>query len=223
MNIARLAPRDYEVPQPSGSGPDHPMRTVTEAVLADRSRWDVAERQKVRALFDELSATWTEDRIGNDARLLPISDGLERGVVNTGRCLDLGAGTGLGTEVLSEHFREVVSADLSLAMLANSVIDVNRVQADGATLPFRDDAFDCVALVNMMLFPEEVDRILAPAGAVLWVSSRGDQTPIYLSDVAVGEALPGSWHGVASAAGSGSWCVLRRDRDVSRPDPSRRL
>jgi SAM-dependent methyltransferase len=198
------------------------MRAVTEAVASDRGRWDVAQRHEVQNLFDELAETWTAERISNTARMLPVSDGLERGALNTGRCLDLGAGTGLGTAILIEHFRDVVAADLSHAMLANAVVEVSRVQSDGASLPFADDTFDCVALVNMLLFPEEVDRVLAPAGAVLWVSSRGDQTPIYLPDVAVAEALPGSWHGVAAEAGSGSWCVLRRDHDVIHPEPSRR-
>jgi SAM-dependent methyltransferase len=222
VNIVRLTPDAQETPERSGAGADHPMRGVTEAVLADRSKWDNDQRDAVRQLFDELSSTWTEDRVGNTARIQPISDGLVRGVVNTGRCLDLGAGTGLGTEILQAHFREVVSVDLSHSMLVNAVIDVNRLQADGATLPFPDNAFDCVALVNMILFPEEVDRVLAPSGAVLWVSSRGDQTPIFLTDVAVAEALPGSWHGVASQAGTGTWCVLRRDTDVSHREPSRR-
>lgn len=59
-------------------------------------------------------------------------------------------------------------------------------------------------------FPAEVDRVLAPEGSVVWVNSRGDQTPIHLRSEEVAAVLPGEWRGIASRAGQGSWCVLSR-------------
>jgi hypothetical protein len=64
--------------------------------------------------------------------------------------------------------------------------------------------------VNALLFPAEVDRMLALDGSVVWVNSSGDQTPIHLGSEEVAAVLPGEWRGVASRAGQGSWCVLRR-------------
>ncbi|MCU1496150.1 MAG: hypothetical protein JWM47_103, partial [Acidimicrobiales bacterium] len=52
--------------------------------------------------------------------------------------------------------------------------------------------------------------VLGADGVVVWVNSSGDQTPIYLPAEDVAAALPGGWTGVASGAGAGLWCVLRR-------------
>ena len=72
------------------------------------------------------------------------------------------------------------------------------------------DAFDAVLMVNMLLFPSEVDRVLAPDGVVVWVNTRGDQTPIHLPPDDVATALPGEWTGVTARAGAGLWATLRR-------------
>jgi hypothetical protein len=85
-----------------------------------------------------------------------------------------------------------------------------RVQADAATLPLADGSASAVVLINALLFPPEVDRVLAPGGAVVWVNSSGEETPIHLPPEEVAAVLPGEWDGVASRAGVGLWCVLRR-------------
>ena len=77
-------------------------------------------------------------------------------------------------------------------------------------LPLRDSCAAAVVLINAFLFPAEVDRILARDGAVVWVNSSGEQTPIFLSAEDLLTALPGTWMGTASQAGEGTWCVLRR-------------
>jgi hypothetical protein len=84
------------------------------------------------------------------------------------------------------------------------------VQADGAHLPLPSGSVDVVALVNAFLFPLEVARVLRPAGAVLWVSTLGDRTPIYLPPDVVLDRLPGEWDGLSSLAGWGEWLVARR-------------
>jgi ubiquinone/menaquinone biosynthesis C-methylase UbiE len=85
-----------------------------------------------------------------------------------------------------------------------------RVLADAVDLPLPDASADAVVLVNMMLFPAEVDRVLAPGGRVVWVNSSGESTPIHLTTDEVVAALPGEWTGVASRCGIGLWSVLRR-------------
>jgi hypothetical protein len=67
-----------------------------------------------------------------------------------------------------------------------------------------------VALVNMFLFPAEVTRVLRDDGVLLWVSTNGDATPIYLSPADVLLALPGTWHGVTAHAGWGTWLTASR-------------
>jgi hypothetical protein len=105
----------------------------------------------------------------------------------------------------------VVAIDLSLAMLQQApAAPAVRVQADGALLPLRDGLAAAVVLVNAFLFPAEVARVLAPDGIIVWVNSSGDRTPIYLSPADLLAALAGEWTGIASRAGEGQWCVLRR-------------
>jgi len=78
----------------------------------------------------------------------------------------------------------------------------------------------------MFLFPTEVARVLADGGVLLWVSTNGDATPIYLSPADVLKALPGDWRGVSAQAGWGTWLTARRESastsatDPSSPDPS---
>ena len=70
--------------------------------------------------------------------------------------------------------------------------------------------FSLLVLVNAFVFPAEVDRVLSPGGALVWVNSSGEQTPIYLSVEDLVAGLPGEWTGTSSRAGDGHWCVLRR-------------
>ena len=58
-----------------------------------------------------------------------------------------------------------------------------------------------------MVYPAEVDRVLGTDGVVVWINSRGSDTPIHLTAAEVDEALPGTWAGVASRAGWGTWSV----------------
>ena len=105
---------------------------------------------------------------------------------------------------------EVVAFDLAAAMLAEAPEIAPRVRGDASTLPFGTNSVDAVLLVNMILFPAEVDRVLRPRGTVLWVNTLGDQTPIHLPAEDVAEALPGHWKGVTARAGTGFWAALRR-------------
>ena len=84
------------------------------------------------------------------------------------------------------------------------------MQADASRLPFPDRSFDAVVMINMLLFPREVDRILRVDGVVLWVNNLGDQTPIHLPATDVLDALPGDWSGRTAKAGTGFWLTAHR-------------
>ena len=75
-------------------------------------------------------------------------------------------------------------------MLVLSPLPGRQIQADAAALPVRRGVASVVALINMFLFPQEVERVLAVDGVVLWVSTNGPATPIYLSPSEVVGALP---------------------------------
>ena len=195
------------------------MRKVTRAV-AFGGEWTRERATKVAALFDSMAATWSADH--DDAeRYAPLDDAYDRGDVPAGRCLELGSGTGLGTRTLAErHQGSDIALDLAADMLRHAPAEYGpRVQADAAALPVADRGVDVVVLVNALLFPLEVDRVLAPEGAVVWINTVGDQTPIHLPADDVVAALPGEWHGVASRAGTGTWAVVRRAESLSAGTP----
>jgi SAM-dependent methyltransferase len=140
-----------------------------------------------------------------------VRDALARGgPFPTGPCLEPGAGTGSATPDLAAAFGRVVSLDLSAEMLALAPPTVPRVRADSSALPVATGSVAVIALINMFLFPAEVDRVLAPDGVLVWVSTIGDATPIYLPPADVLAALPGEWDGVTADAGWGTWLTARR-------------
>ncbi|MEM9653396.1 MAG: class I SAM-dependent methyltransferase [Actinomycetota bacterium] len=213
MGLIELADdNDLHEPEPVG-GPDHPMRAVTREV-AFEAGWSAGRARKVAELFDGLAEGWAA-RPDDPVKQAPILDGLARGSVNLdGQWLELGSGAGAGTMALRRRVDRVVAADLSLEMLLNAPAELApRIRADAARLPFADDRFDGILMVNMLLFPNEVDRVLAPGGTLLWVNTLGDRTPIHLSGEELLAALPGSWSGSTARSGSGFWAAVGRDVD----------
>ena len=97
-----------------------------------------------------------------------------------------------------------------MQMLREQPGDTPLVQADAAVLPLPDASVDTLVLVNMLLFPAEVDRVLRPAGRLLWINTNGQETPIHLSPEAVVAALPGGWTATAGRAGTGLWAAVDR-------------
>jgi Methyltransferase domain len=212
LRIDELPPVEIPGHRASGLGSDdHPMRIMTRraAGLAPGG-WDAEARGRVETTFDELSSEWHTRTSAQ--RTTVVIDALDRGGVTGGRvAIEVGSGIGNYSGLLAVRFGTVAAVDLSLAMLRLAPpAPATRIQADAADLPFRVGSADAVVLVNALLFPAEVDRVLAPNGSVAWVNSSGDQTPIHLRSEEVAAVLPGEWRGVASRAGEGSWCVLRR-------------
>lgn len=198
--------------RPEGAGADHPMRKVTRQVAFEPGGWDAARRAKVAQLFNDLAPEW-HTRLSEE-RLEVVFDALDRGDLHGGAgtvCVEVGSGTGFATPILADRFGTVLAVDVAIEMLRRAPADEgHRVLADAAELPVPAGSIDVVVLVNALLFPHEVDRVLRPDGAVVWVSSLGDRTPIYLSAHDVVAALPGDWRAVCSSAGWGTWSVHRR-------------
>ena len=196
--------------------PDHPMRIATRrAAGLDASGWTAELREEVEDFFDGLANEWHTR--SSPERTAVVLDALSRGLpfgptaAPAGIAVEVGSGIGTYSDLLAKRFATVVAIDLSLAMLKLSPArPAHRVQADGARLPIRDSSAAAIVLINAFLFPEEVERVLSPTGALVWVNSSGEQTPIYLSVEDLVTQLPGEWTGTSSRAGEGHWCVLTR-------------
>ena len=161
-------------------------RLATQAVVARPRLWRLF-RGPLRAQFDRLAPVW-HGRVGPEA-LAALAAALDRLEEPPRRVLDLGTGTGKGAVFVAERFREaeVVGVDLSPRMIAEAKrvlpsplgVRVRFEVADAAQLPFEDDAFDLVVLLNMIPFFPELRRVTAPGGTLVVSSGFGPETPIW--------------------------------------------
>lgn len=162
-------------------------RVTTNAVVARPRLWR-AFRWLMRAQFDRLAPSW-------DARRRPdafasLEQALDALPAAPARVLDLGTGTGLAAFTAARRFpeAEVMGVDLSGAMLAEArehappelAGRVRFEDADAAALPFEQGSFELVMLANMIPFFDELARVVAPGGHLLFSFSAGAETPIWV-------------------------------------------
>ncbi|WP_371589014.1 class I SAM-dependent methyltransferase [Streptomyces virginiae] len=200
-------PDDKPIPPPSTASV---FRAFARDLAAGRRPWTAETAQFISGQFDELATDWDTTRAtGRDD---PLRDALTRGgPFPSGPCLELGSGTGLFTALLAGTFPSVASMDLSEQMLRRAEgRSPCRVRADASRLPLAQGSVAAVAAIDMLLFPSETVRVLAPGGVLLWINQLGEDGPLYLSPEEVTTALPGRWHATYADAGWGSWAVLRR-------------
>jgi len=192
------------------------MRVATRrAAGLDPRGWTAELRGEVEHFFDDLAAEWHTR--ATPERLAVVTDALTRGLdplpIRRSVGVEIGSGIGTYSGLIARRFETAVAIDLSAEMLHLAPAKPShRIQADGARLPLRHASASAVVLINAFVFPNEVARILSRDGALVWVNISGEYTPIYLSVDDLLAKLPGTWTGVASGAGEGTWCVLRRGR-----------
>lgn len=215
MPLHTLPPDPTPTPRTPRQPDDYlPMQTVTRRLAFEPDGWSPTRRAEMQQLFDGLAPDW-HTRAGPERQVI-VRDALTRGHTRTGgRCVEVGSGTGLLTPALVEHFDHVVSLDLAPEMLGRSPRpgSVSLGRADASLLPIRSGSVDAVTVVNMFLFAAEYARVLRPGGQLIFVSTSGDQTPIYLSSADVVAALEpalGDARAVASQFGFGTWTVVTK-------------
>jgi ubiquinone/menaquinone biosynthesis C-methylase UbiE len=144
-----------------------------------------------------MASGW-EERVGPEA-LISLGAALDALDAPPQRVLDLGTGTGKAARVVARRFpaAEVVGVDLSPGMIERAKDLVPRELAtrlryevaDASALAFADGSFDLVVLLNMIPFFEELARVIAPQGKVLFASAFGPETPIYVPHETLRERL----------------------------------
>ncbi|MEU6555239.1 class I SAM-dependent methyltransferase [Streptomyces sp. NPDC046915] len=209
VTLPRVLPSPDGKPVPP-PGTTESFRAFAQDLAAGQRPWSAEAAQFVADLFDQLAADWDTTRAtGRDD---PLRDALTRGgPMPQGPCLELGSGTGLFTPALTALFPQVISVDLSMRMLQQAHgRSPWRVRADASRLPLPDASVAALAAIDMLLFPAETARVLAPGGVLLWINQLGGDGPLYLPAATVATALPGTWQATESEAGWGSWAVLRR-------------
>ncbi len=171
-------------------------RFTTDVVVRWPRLWRVF-RGVTRRQFDAVAPKWNTMRMPDS--LAPFEAALVAVEPAPQRALDLGTGTGAGARAVAERFpdAEVVGADLSERMLAEARAGLpeelaGRVRferADASALPFGDGAFQLVTLANMIPFFDELARVVAPGGAIVFAYSGGAGTPIYVPSERLRDAL----------------------------------
>ena len=230
--IRALPPADLPappsgVPTAAGPLPEVPqetvsrMQAVTRELAFEAGSWTKERAEEIRRFFDGVAPEW---HLRNQVeRLRPLEDAMARGGIAAGGvCVEVGSGTGFQTPTALSNFDFVISVDLSAEMIARSprLERAGLVQADAHLLPLRARSADAVVCVNAFLFPAEYLRVLRVGGAVVFVSTRGERTPIYLPPADVVRALElvsspsegRGWSVVTSVAASGTWTVVRMSR-----------
>jgi SAM-dependent methyltransferase len=193
-------------------------RFATNRIVEQPRLWRLF-RGPMKAMFDRIAPVWDRDR--DPEAFAPAEAALER-VDAPQRALDLGTGTGTVAFIVARRFpeAEVVGADLAPAMLAEARRKVSpelegRVcfdEADAEALPYADEWFDLVTLANMIPFFDELDRVVALGGWVVFAWSVGADTPIYVpSDVLRRQLERRGYSDFAElAAGKGTAFVARK-------------
>lgn len=182
-------------------------------------------RGPVRRFFDSSAAGWDERTGAFSARhLAPLAAALLHVSPEPERALDLGTGTGAGALLVAREFprARVRGVDLSEEMIRRAKARVGldpegRVAfrvADAAALPYEDEWFDLVTLVNVPAFFSEIARVLRPGGHVVVVATSGAATPFYTPEARLrsGFGARGLAQVHSGAVDSGTYFVARLPR-----------
>ena len=196
-------------------------RFATNAVVSRPGLWRVF-RGPIRRQFDRLAPRW--DAMRSEDAFASLERALDALPEPPARVLDLGTGTGLAAFVLARRFgqAEVVGVDV-----ADRMVEVARrntppelagrvrfQQADAARLPFDDGSFELVSLANMIPFFDELARVTAPGGWLVFSFSGGPDTPIWVPPERLrSELSPLGFADFADFEAGGGTALLARKAD----------
>lgn len=182
--------------------------------------WRLFE-SSVKASFGSRAAEWDE-RVGphhtTAAERALASPALRSLLDRDSVVLDIGCGTGMGTErivrILSP--RMVVGVDISFEMLSRARSKpeltgpgVHFVVGDASRPPFKRGCASLIMLMNAPPFVRALSELATPKGAMLFVWSEGKKTPIWVDPRLVKKACSryGLTHFDDGVAGGGYWLL----------------
>jgi SAM-dependent methyltransferase len=199
-------------------------RTLNWLVVRFPATWPVL-RGPMRSFWDRRAGDWSE-RTGSPSHLAPLAAALMHVHPEPERALDIGTGLGDGALLIAREFphARVRGIDLSEEMIrrAQGRIGLDpegRVAfrtGDASALPYGDDSFDLVALLNMPPFFGEISRVLRPGGHAVIAASWGPETPFYTPDSVLerGFRKRGLEPVQSGSAAEGTYFIARRPSEA---------
>lgn len=194
-------------------------RLATNVLVRAPGLWRLF-RRPLALQFDRLATRW--DSMRDPEHLASVESALAAIDSAPIRALDLGTGTGAAAVAIARRWPEadVVGVDIAPQMVEEARRKLpaelgSRVRfdvADAAHLPFPDASFDLVVLANMIPFFDELERLVAPGGAVVFGYSGGSETPIYVPAERLRSQLQrrGFAHFADFSAGRGTALLARK-------------
>jgi len=127
--------------------------------------------------FSTVTETWGLGASPEQLAMQYFRYRMAAGVGQGGAVLEIGCGSGMGIPYLSAHARMVVGGDYTMALLEEArrhLSDANLVRMDAQHLPFRDNVFDAVLMLEMIYYVAdqqaafaESRRVLKPGGRLM--------------------------------------------------------
>ncbi len=189
-------------------------------VLAVSPRLRSAYSRWARRRYARLAGAYAGHVGANALYLGPLQRLLEALPITPQRIVEIGAGTGVATEVLRRAYptASLVAVDASLPMLSQlwtiAPDAIVRVAGDAFTLPLRSGVADLVIVHNAPFDLRELGRVAAPSGTVVVVLSSAQGVPAVLREWSMRRHQFTGWICAAEyRAGSGIAWVFRRRMD----------
>ena len=197
-------------PPPDLAARTHRSRAALERILEnphDEKAWDGLES------FYEASADgWEEFCEAQPWYTSPVQAGLAH--AKPARVLlEVACGSGQATPLLHPYAKVVFATDTSPSMLEDAPAALPRTTyalADVRRLPFRTGSVDLLVGLNAVPHTPEFARVLAPVGQLLWCTSFGAGTPLYVEPERFLKLMGPGWQADAGRAGHGEWLLLTR-------------
>jgi SAM-dependent methyltransferase len=207
----------------------HPSRRLLKRILADPQ--DDEAWTELAAGYSAMADIWTRwatDEADPHDYLAPVVAGLAHlGPVPSFRldqrrrkpaltrlpwCVEVSCGTGQATSLLTQRCERVVATDINELMIqgAPRLPRVHWLQADVRRMPFADWSVPLLVGLNAVPHIEEFERVLAADGHILWCTSFGAGTPLYVEPAELLEAMADEWIADIGSAANGDWMLMRR-------------
>lgn len=187
-------------------GANHPNRPAIDAVANDPG--DEAAWAALRDDYRDQAERWSEWVDAQRNYDLPLQRGLQHVRRDLSVVVEVGAGSSSSFVVQAGWGRTTVVTDVALEMIWRNPAEL-RVACDVRAMPFADGSVDLICGLNAVPHAGEFQRVLAADGKVLWATSFGPRTPMYVTPEEVARMFAG-WRVTAQRVAAGEWCLVER-------------